>query len=159
MQLENIQAQSQANAQSSQAAAAAEIQKQQGIAESKVQIAQAQNQFDIAKLENEPAARSKLVDILQEANPTEDRNVLEDAVEKMIGLNEATDAVFEDTAGISEISIGMQKERKDLFKNITDNTKLRDTGDGIDLLVPAHQAVRKYIDNIVKNSCVLSFWI
>jgi len=109
-------------------------------------------QFDIAKLENEPAARSKLVDILQEANPTEDRNVLEDAVEKMIGLNEATDAVFEDTAGISEISIGMQKERKDLFKNITDNTKLRDTGDGIDLLVPAHQAVRKYIDNIVKKT-------
>ena len=109
-------------------------------------------QFDIAKLENEPAARSKLVDILEEANPTEDRNVLEDAVEKMIGLNETTDAVFEDTAGISEISIGMQKERKDLFKNIQDNTKLRDTGDGIDVLVPAHQAVRKYIDNIVKKT-------
>ena len=55
IQQENIQAQSQANAQSAQAGAAAEIQKQQGIAESKVQIAQAQSQFDIAKLEREAA--------------------------------------------------------------------------------------------------------
>jgi hypothetical protein len=58
----NIQAQSQANAQSSQAAAAAEIQKQQGIAESKVQIAQAQSQFDIAKLEREAAIKKELME-------------------------------------------------------------------------------------------------
>jgi hypothetical protein len=62
MQMENIQAQSQANAQSAQAGAAAEIQKQQGIAESKVQIAQAQSQFDIAKLEREAQIKKELME-------------------------------------------------------------------------------------------------
>ena len=61
IQQENIQAQSQANAQSAQAGAAAEIQKQQGIAESKVQIAQAQSQLDIAKLEREAAIKKELM--------------------------------------------------------------------------------------------------
>ena len=58
---QNIQSQSEANAQSSQAAAAAEIQKQQGVAESKVQIAQAQSQFDIQKLEREAAIKKELM--------------------------------------------------------------------------------------------------
>ena len=62
IQMENIQAQSQANAQSAQAGAAAEIQKQQGIAESKVQIAQAQSQFDIAKLEREAEIKKELME-------------------------------------------------------------------------------------------------
>ena len=62
IQQENIQAQSQANAQSAQAGAAAEIQKQQGIAESKVQIAQAQSQFDIAKLEREAEIKKELME-------------------------------------------------------------------------------------------------
>jgi len=62
IQQENIQAQSQANAQSAQAGAAAEIQKQQGIAESKVQIAQAQSQFDIAKLEREAQIKKELME-------------------------------------------------------------------------------------------------
>jgi hypothetical protein len=57
----NIEAQSQANAQSSQASAAAEIQKQQGVAESKVQIAQAQSQFDIQKLEREAQIKKELM--------------------------------------------------------------------------------------------------
>jgi len=61
LQQQNIQAQSEANAQSSQAAAAAEIQKQQGVAESKVQIAQAQSQFDIQKLEREAAIKKELM--------------------------------------------------------------------------------------------------
>jgi hypothetical protein len=62
MQLENIQAQANSNAQASQAAAAAEIQKQQGVAESKVQIAQAQNQFDIAKLERKAEIKKELME-------------------------------------------------------------------------------------------------
>ena len=61
IQMENIQAQSQANTQSAQAGAAAEIQKQQGIAESKVQLAQAQSQFDITKLEREAAIKRELM--------------------------------------------------------------------------------------------------
>ena len=62
IQMENIQAQSEANAQSAQAGAAAEIQKQQGIAESKVQLAQAQSQFDIAKLEREAEIKKELME-------------------------------------------------------------------------------------------------
>ncbi len=62
MQLENIQAQANANAQSAQAAAQADMQKQQGIAESKVQIAQAQTQFDIQKLEKEAAIKRELME-------------------------------------------------------------------------------------------------
>ena len=62
MQMQNIQAQSQSNTQASQAAAAADIQKQQGIAESKVQIAQAQSQFDIQKLEREAAIKKELME-------------------------------------------------------------------------------------------------
>jgi len=62
IQMENIQAQSQANAQSAQAGATAEIQKQQGIAESKVQLAQAQSQFDIAKLEREAEIKKELME-------------------------------------------------------------------------------------------------
>jgi hypothetical protein len=62
IQMENIQAQSQANAQSAQAGAAAEIQKQQGIAESKVQIAQVQSQLDIAKLEREAQIKKELME-------------------------------------------------------------------------------------------------
>ena len=61
-QMENIQAQSQSNAQAAEAAAAADIQKQQGIAQSKVQIAEAQNQFDIAKLEREAQIKKELME-------------------------------------------------------------------------------------------------
>ncbi len=68
IQMENIQAQSQSNAQSAQAAAAADIQKQQGIAESKVQIAEAQNQFDIAKLEREAQIKKELMQFEFELN-------------------------------------------------------------------------------------------
>ncbi len=58
---QNIQAQAQANAQSSEASAAAEIQKQQGIAQSKVQINQAQLEFDIKKMETEAMIKKELM--------------------------------------------------------------------------------------------------
>ena len=60
-QQQTIQAQSQANQKSSQAAAAAEIQKQQGITESKVQLAQAQKGFDIEKMEREAQIKMELM--------------------------------------------------------------------------------------------------
>ena len=62
IQMENIQAQSQSNTQAAQAAAAADMQKQQGVAQSKVQIAEAQTQFDIAKLEREAAIKKELME-------------------------------------------------------------------------------------------------
>ena len=61
-QLQNIQANAQSNAQASQAAAQAELQKQQGLAQSKVAIAQAQNKFDIEKLEREAAIKKELME-------------------------------------------------------------------------------------------------
>lgn len=61
LQMENIQAQTQSNTQAAQAAAAAEIQKQQGIAESKVQVNQAQLGFDIKKMETEAQIKKELM--------------------------------------------------------------------------------------------------
>ena len=61
IQQQNIQANAQANAQSAEAAAAAEIQKQQGIAQSKVQINQAQLQFDLKKMETEAMMKKELM--------------------------------------------------------------------------------------------------
>ena len=60
IQQQNIQAQANSNAQSSQAAAAAEIQKQQGIAESKVQLAQAQSGFDVQKMQTQAAIKKRI---------------------------------------------------------------------------------------------------
>ena len=60
-QMQNIQAQTQSNSEAAQAAAAADMQKQQGIAQSKVQIAEAQTQFDISKLEREAAIKKELM--------------------------------------------------------------------------------------------------
>tara|TARA_R110002020_G_scaffold68920_7_gene179784 strand:- start:10448 stop:12856 length:2409 start_codon:yes stop_codon:yes gene_type:complete len=61
LQMENIQAQTESNAQAAQAAAQAEIQKQQGIAQSKVQINQAQLEFDIKKMETEAQIKKELM--------------------------------------------------------------------------------------------------
>ena len=60
-QMENIQAQSQSNAQAAQAAAAADVQKQQAITESKVQLNKAQMEFDLTKLEREAAIKKELM--------------------------------------------------------------------------------------------------
>ena len=111
-------------------------------------------QFDMALLENDPAARSRLVDVLEKNNPTTDRNILEDAVEKMIRYNENTDGVA-DVANdnLQDISIGMQKERAEFFSNINDNSELRDDPNGEpDLLIPPHQAIRKYVSEVVKKT-------
>jgi hypothetical protein len=61
VQMQNIQAQTKSNSEAAQAAAAADMQKQQGLAQSKVQIAEAQTQFDIAKLEREAAIKKELM--------------------------------------------------------------------------------------------------
>ena len=61
IQQQNIQANAQANAQSAEAAANAEIQKQQGIAQSKVQVNQAQLEFDIKKMETEALIKRELM--------------------------------------------------------------------------------------------------
>jgi hypothetical protein len=61
MQMENIKAQADSNAQAAQAAAQAEIQKQQGIAGSKVQVNEAQLKFDVQKLEIEARLKKELM--------------------------------------------------------------------------------------------------
>jgi hypothetical protein len=57
----NIQLQSEANAKSAEAAAAAEIQKNQVLTENKVQLNKAQTEFDIKKLEREAAVKKELM--------------------------------------------------------------------------------------------------
>ena len=59
---QNIKANADANAQSSQAAAQAEAQKQQVVTESKVQLAQMQNKLDIEKMEKEAQIKFDLME-------------------------------------------------------------------------------------------------
>jgi hypothetical protein len=61
VQMQNIEAQTQSNAQAAQAAAQADMQKQQALAQSKVQVNKAQMEFDIAKLEREAAIKKELM--------------------------------------------------------------------------------------------------
>ena len=59
----NIQAQGQANAQASEAAAMAEVQKQQALAETKIQIEQAKSQLDISKMQQEAELKRELMQL------------------------------------------------------------------------------------------------
>ena len=61
IQMQNIQAQTESNTQAAQAAAMADVQKQQGIAESKVMINKSQLEYDLAKLEREAAIKKELM--------------------------------------------------------------------------------------------------
>ena len=60
-QLENIQAQANANAQSAEKAAMAEVQKEQAVAQTKVQIEQAKSQFEIQRMEQEALIKKQLM--------------------------------------------------------------------------------------------------
>ena len=61
MQLENIQAQSQSNAQAAQAAAQAEVQKEQVLMQSKAQFEQIKAQLDTQKMQQEVALKKELM--------------------------------------------------------------------------------------------------
>jgi len=61
IQQENIQMQAQSNAQAAQAAAQADVQKQQAITESKAQLAQVEAQLDSQKLEKEAEIKMMLM--------------------------------------------------------------------------------------------------
>jgi|TARA_Y100000361_G_scaffold150757_1_gene166933 hypothetical protein len=61
IQQENIQMQSQSNAQAAQAAAQADVQKQQAITQQKAQLAQVQAQLDTQKLEREAEIKMMLM--------------------------------------------------------------------------------------------------
>ena len=60
-QLQNIQAQANANAQSAEKAALADVQKEQAIAQTKVQIEQAKSQFEIERMEQEALIKKQLM--------------------------------------------------------------------------------------------------
>jgi hypothetical protein len=61
MQIENIQAQSQANAQASQQAAQVEVQKQQALTQSKLQLEQTKAELESQKMQLEVAAKKELM--------------------------------------------------------------------------------------------------
>ncbi len=60
-QLENIQAQAQANAESAEKAAMADVQKKQAFADTEVQIKQAESQFEIQRMEQEALIKKQLM--------------------------------------------------------------------------------------------------
>ena len=59
----NIQAQAQANSESAEKAAMAEVQKEQAIAETKIQIEQSKSQFAIQKLQQEAEIKKQLMEV------------------------------------------------------------------------------------------------
>lgn len=59
----NIQAQAQANAQASEAAALAEVQKQQALSQTKIQVEQSKSQFEIQKMQQEAEIKRQLMEI------------------------------------------------------------------------------------------------
>jgi hypothetical protein len=61
IQMENIQAQSQSNAQAAQASAAAEMQKEQALSETKAQLEQVKGQIEMQKLEREAQLKKELM--------------------------------------------------------------------------------------------------
>ena len=63
LQLENIQAQAQANEQSAQAAAQVEIQKDQSLVQSKIQLEQSKAQFDSQKMMQEAQLKKELMEL------------------------------------------------------------------------------------------------
>jgi hypothetical protein len=60
-QMQNIQAQAQANGEAAEKAAAAEVQKQQALAQTTVQIEQAKSQFEIQRMEQEAEIKRGLM--------------------------------------------------------------------------------------------------
>jgi len=63
IQQENIQAQSQANAQAQQVAAQAEVQKQQALTQSKIQLEQAKSEMDMQRLQAEAQLKKDLMQL------------------------------------------------------------------------------------------------
>jgi hypothetical protein len=61
-QLQNIQAQAEANAQSAEKAAMAEVQKQQALNEGKLQLEQGKSQFEIQKMQTEAEIKRQLME-------------------------------------------------------------------------------------------------
>ncbi len=106
-------------------------------------------QFDIAKLAAEPEAREALVKVLKKYNPKSTTEELRNAVDKMVLYDESLDAI--EAEGAADLSIGMQKDRRPLFINISNNADLRNIEGIGDLIIPAHHTVRKYISENVKK--------
>jgi len=61
MQQQNIQAQSQANAQAAQAASQAKVQEQQAITQSKMQLEQMKGQMEVQKMQQEAVLKKELM--------------------------------------------------------------------------------------------------
>ncbi len=68
VQMENIQAQTQSNAQSAQQAAQIELQKNQAVTQSQIQLEQAKSQFETQKLQQEILAKKELMALEFEYN-------------------------------------------------------------------------------------------
>ena len=80
----NIQAQAQANAQTAEQAAMNEVQKQQAVAETKIQIEQSKMQFEIQKMQEEAQVKRQLMELefgynMQLAQATTQRDSIREA--------------------------------------------------------------------------------
>ena len=117
----NIEAQAQANAQASEAAALAELQKQQALTESKLQLEQGKSQFEINKLEREAEIKMRLMELEFQFN--------KQLAEEQAKVIQAKDAYKEDRKDDrTKIQATQQSELIDQRKNDTAPKKFESSG-------------------------------
>jgi hypothetical protein len=117
----NIQAQAQANAETAEKAALAELQKQQALTESKLQLEQGKTQFEINKLEREAEIKMRLMELEFQFN--------KQLAEEQAKVVQAKDAYKEDRKDDrTKLQATQQSELIDQRKNDTAPKKFESAG-------------------------------
>jgi hypothetical protein len=117
----NIQAQAQANAETAEKAALAELQKQQALTESKLQLEQGKSQFEINKLEREAEIKMRLMELEFQFN--------KQLAEEQAKVIQAKDAYKEDRKDDrTKLQATQQSELIDQRKNDTAPKKFESAG-------------------------------
>ena len=115
-------------------------------------------QLNLSAVENNPAVRAQLVNVLKQYNPEVSDQLLNKVVEDLI-RNEETSDLDVDESG-SDLAIGMGIERAKLFTNIPNEALRRgvDSQGNInpegdtEILISPDQAIRKYVEDMVKRT-------
>ena len=115
-------------------------------------------QLNLSAVENNPAVRAQLVNVLKQYNPEVSDQLLNKVVEDLIRNEEASDLDVDESG--SDLAIGMGIERAKLFTNIPNEALRRgvDSQGNInpegdtEILISPDQAIRKYVEDMVKRT-------
>lgn len=115
-------------------------------------------QLNLSAVENNPAVRAQLVNVLKAYNPEVSDQLLNKVVEDLIRNEEGSDLNVDESG--SDLAIGMGIERAKLFTNIPNEALRRGVdsqgninpeGDS-EILISPDQAIRKYVEDMVKRT-------